>query len=655
MNIKNILRHGFVPMMALCAIFSSCSEETTSTESAKDFKSAITCEVEGKNVVDVDKTVTRSALDYDKNYGMVFKWTDGDWLTVFAKDNDNNIMNFRITGGLNTTHASFTSKDFELTKGVRYYSLSKSEQQAERDNFSIPSQNNISLNFAGQVQKGNASPAHLGKYDFMSASSICEENDNVHFSFKHLGATLRMYIYADDAVSTEFKKCKFSEVEVYDSEHKFVQPKRTFSFAAGTTSEGYSSVWPDITPEGLDRFTLTLKNEAGTGDLDPNTTFADGSKATNPYSDIVAYMEVPPFDFTGKTIVVMLKGKYYDEPSSPGTDISFVGTRAGLNVESGNAYKLNFLMKKPDVFNVALKINHKWQWGNDVDITRATTTGDPGYDDDIQLPSHIYYIYCVDEKVRAVQQKLDNIEETTAKTVNSIIYDSSEEAKKPEKHWTTDEAKAISTFIHTLTFAKAVGEADNAKRHLYVVASTQPLTIDVAENDDEETVVRALQYSIQGTGEAAQIFMRDLYSTPYASDATFPGNLTDPMQDVFLYHVAAKVDVKWNSTTTLTGNVSVNHVKNENLSLFMPTTNTYGSIDGEGVFTPDGSYSPSATIDPGMAKNGRYVFYLPQFANPNCTYSVTIGSTTGKIGNIKFTPVTTNGFTSWLRTQVKQQ
>ena len=124
--------------------------------------------------------------------------------------------------------------------------------------------------------------------------------------------------------------------------------------------------------------------------------------------------------------------------------------------------------------------------------------------------------------------------------------------------------------------------------------------------------------------------------------STFIGALKDPYQDVILYHVAAKVDLKWNSSAMLpiTGEnafVKVNNVKNSGLSLFKPTTNTYET----------GSYNVKAPIEEDTWLNGRQVFYLPQFANSNCTYNVKIGDKPAE--NVTFSPATTNGFTSWLR------
>ena len=169
--------------------------------------------------------------------------------------------------------------------------------------------------------------------------------------------------------------------------------------------------------------------------------------------------------------------------------------------------------------------------------------------------------------------------------------------------------------------------------HLYVVASQTALTLsELAAGTSEETVVQALTYNLPSTG--VQTFMRDLYSTPW--DATnFVGNITDPMQDVTLYHVAAKVDLKWNSTSAIE-NVSVNNVKNSGLYIFKPTENA----------NEPGTYNASQTMDIDQQYNGRYVFYLPQFTN-NCTFNVTLGGNPEEY--ITFTPATTGGFTSWLR------
>lgn len=657
MNIKNILRQGFAPVMALCAVFASCtSNDEMNSEKSHDY-SDLSCVARDKSFVD-DADITRSSLSFAGSAGMKFAWTAGDRMTVFAKDDYKATQLYMLDSGEGKTVAQFHADNFRLKEGQRYYALSKTESDVN-SHVKTPDQNNITLDYSGQTQIGNAGTSHLGDYDFMAASAYCEDENEAHFSFTHLGSTLRLKItipaasFSEDPyLNDHYGDIEYDEIEIYDSENSFRQQSRNYSFNAGTVdSKGnYTVKWPVQTIDKMDRFTLKLKGETSGHGVKVSDAIQDGSGNTG---FLVGYIEIPPVDFTNKTIGVMLKGHYFQE--SVKKDVSLIGTRAGFNILNDKIYQINLTMKKPDEFNVTLKINHKWQWGNDVDITRATTTGDPGYDDGIELPKYLYYIYCTgnegDVKVRAVTEKLDGViaQGATAKTVNVISYTGNTEGTRPIDHWTTDDANAISTFKHTLTFPKG----DEDIHHLYVVASTQSLEMPTfTEGTSEESAVRDITYSIKESDATAQIFMRDLYSTPYASDATFPGNLTDPMQDVFLYHVAAKVDVKWNSATTLAGNVLVNSVKDSGLSLFKPTTNEYG-LDGEGNFIAptEGGYSPSATIDPGMAKNGRYVFYLPQFANPNCTYSVTIGSNTG---NIKFTPVTTNGFTSWLRTQVKQ-
>lgn len=643
----SFMRRGFISTLAVCAaLLSSCSSDSdlNSTDPISKTTNSISAESHDKNT---DAFKTRSEL-YFTSRGMSFKWTGDDELSIFAKDNYSATQLFKLKSGTGSTLAEFSSTDFSLTKDQFYFALSKSAN-TKKGETQITQLNTIYLDYAGQTQKGNANTSHLGDYDYMVAATKCEDvAEKMHFSFTHLGATLRVWMWPESSeLYNDFRATEFTEMEVYDSENSYKQPKRFFSFEAGMGADGvYRPIWPseqDITVSSP-RFTLKLENKTdNTKGIYPTDAFEDGSydNSTDASGNLLTYIEVPPVNLTGKTLGFIIKGK---KEVSTGVyeNVTYYGTTPGFNIEADNAYQCNIKLKKPTTYNVTLKINHMWQHGATEEVTRAT--GDPGLDKEIGLPAHVYYIFCVDGKVRAVKHLGTAAQELA---VNHFITSTTEGT---DWETTKTDGEYISTLkdAYKLVFNVPEQEAGIPKR-LYVVASKEAIPdskfTSVTNGASEETVVRALTYDLPASN--IQVYLRDLYSTPWQNNVTFVGNLTDPTQDVFLYHTAAKVDLKWNSAdemnvTTEDANslIKVSNVKNSNLSLFKPTTNANGS----------GSYTVTTPITYGTYVNGRQVYYLPQFSDN--TYNVTIGA---KTGNIQFKETSTDGgFTSWYRALITQ-
>ncbi|MBQ0049046.1 MAG: hypothetical protein KBT12_02225 [Bacteroidales bacterium] len=589
-NVKTI-----TTLFAALWLLVSCSNEEI--VSGEQHTSGIQGKVKPIEYVDED-VVSRSSLTFGEN-GMKFAWDEHDVLTIFPESG-----NATATYTLKTQHdalsASFENTGFTLTEGTKYYALSKVENQSKHPNWSFPSKENITVDFSGQRQTENGDNAttHLGEYDFMAACVTAEADNQADFYFKHLAFTLRMVLKdlpADVA---------FTALEVYDSENNFRQPIRHLDMTAGETTEDYMPALaePDRKDDSFisaPRFMLLLGGEEGNG----LTADAHGM--------LTCYMQLPPYDFGGKTMVFHLISKDGQH--------DYYGTYNGRKMEAGKAYQRTVGMSQATNYTLTLKLNHIWQQTHAKEVTRGT--GDPGIADELGLPEHIHYVWCVGKQV---------------KQVGKITVSGNNQEK-----WITATDKSISTYATPLTFTIAPGDEDKTK-HLYVVASTVDLTtssFSSINTESSEGDVKALVYAIQGDGqEASQTFLRDLYSTPWKSSTTFVGDVTDRYQDVTLYHTAAKVDLKWNSATKMTnGNVSVNNVQSSDLSLFSPTSNAASNKK---------DYTVSAPLTTDKVYNGRQVFFLPQFAN----YNVTIGEQTS---DIEFTPPT-EGFTSWLRALIRQ-
>lgn len=624
------------------AVFTSCSTETVENENHEGSNTIKGVECSVKPIINANEvSFTRSTLTPSSS-GMDFAWEENEKVTIFNNLSNSTYAVYTLDHFTtpSKTHAIFKADGFDLKKDERYYSLSTTESKAKinSEKASIPDKNNIILSYEGQRMVSDGSYAHLGAYDYMAASALCKEDGSVSLQHSHLGLTLRFYI------SKLTPNAKYKRIEIYDSENSFLQPKRYLNLANPKWFDAdgnYSPSWEPYEKDDVEytdgpRFCLAL----GANDVQGISIASDGW--------LESYIELPPFDFTGKTMVFAL----IPADASDNTSAKKVfATYTGLNLEAGKAYQLVMEAKEFTKYDVTIKLNHDWQHGNKTDNSAKTrATGDPGYDNKLPTPQHLYYIFCVGGKVREMS---DINNSTTKYAVNHIEVDGT------NNKWLQSQDNVISTFNKQIEFTVEESEkAASVTKNVYIVASdivlndaTNGINIfsSIANNTDESTV-KSIVYSVKGANASCtaldntQTFLRDLYSTPLptSSSEVFVGKLTEPYQDITLYHTAAKVDLKWNNetSTALSGNVSVKNVKDTGLYLFKPTENAYES----------GSYTVSAPITTGTMWNGRQVFYLPQFANPNCSYDVTIGANTHTGANkVTFTPSTANGFTSWLR------
>lgn len=670
---KNIKTYSqlFFTALTICAAVASCSteEDLPGGEGQKENNSELTVDVKGKVF---ENDMSRSTLTFGK--GMEFAWEEGDQMTVYAKGDNNATQLYKLIEGANQPKAKFSAENFRLKKDQMYYAFSMIEKN--NSHVTTSNQNNITLRYDGQTQIGNADTKHLGAYDFMASAVVCQMENSAHFEFSHLGSTMRFVMLfntsaltnatADEIAAlnleednTSMRKTRFTEVELYDSENSFYQTERYFSFETGTDGDTYTAKWPvQELNKVADRFKLALKNQ---GELtDPAAlkgvsrfdAFQDGSTTEQANHPLIAYMEIPPVDFSNKKIIVSLKGYYekYEGGAWKQYPVSYLGTynqgfKAGSdsrNVTAGGAYQLKFNMEKPKDFKVTLKLNHMWQHGNTLDQSKAT--GDPGNDKTIYKPTHIYYIYCYDGKViKPTTGATDCLTHISGATWTTQLSDGTYISTFTGGADSTPAVITLQKPEHDSTHPNTHG--GDCKYHLYVVASKEELDL-TANVGEAESDIQGKLYDLPASG--VQTFMRDLYSTPW-QETGFVGNLTDPIQDVMLYHVAAKVDLKWNSATAVKS-VTATNVKNEGLYIFKPTENIFNGGD---LIT---RYNETFPLTDNVEQwyNGRYILYLPQFKtneNNNCYYRVGLNETEY---DITFTPSTTGGYTSWLRWLKKQ-
>lgn len=608
----------FTFIIALSSVMAACTSEEIGTQpdNPTPLSDEIVCIAEPK-VFEGD-IESRSKISFDSQKGMLFSWENTDQLTIFPKEDPNTKAIYTLNSLSETSpnKAHFKSTSLSLAPGKTYYCFSKvTEDDAS---FNIAKMDEISVSYSGQRQLESGSSTattenketvfgHLGKRDFMAATGECEQTDMVSFQFKHLGYTLRMVLMG---LPTDQK---FKRIEVYDSEDTYRQPKRILNF--DTNPEAWLSVnMEDDANKNAERMMLYLgpdtnensKNNDDVG-ISPNS---DGT--------IVAYMELPPFDFTGKELVVKLVNAKDD-------GANYYGSYIGRPFEAGKAYNRAFVMNLVDKFEVSIKVDYNWYYGN----LASRAIGDPGYEEKFEAPKYIYAFFCVNGKVEDV------------KNITEI----------PSTDW-SDPYQSDVAFSKTITYNKKlvfkpndINESNSAR--LYIMASRTPYTHGItAENNKTEDDVKKLMYDIPA--EESQLFMRDLYSTPWEDNSNFIGWLKDPISTVTLYHVAAKVDNQWNNTTTtaLSGNFTITGVQSNNLSIFQPTAN------GTSPFTGTTTTSVSTPITGASAWNGREYFYLPQPSDGK--YNIGIGgkSYTGFDFNDPNTITKAGGYTSWLRSQI---
>lgn len=552
---------------------------------------------------------TRSSFIWDADQKLyISKWQNDDVVAVFSTEKG--VAAFQLTSGQNSSTAIFTGAGFDLTENKNYYSFSHNSIVSDKSLGNATADiNAIHMTYKGQTQNGNGNSDHLGAFDYQAAAGTAGSGNHVRFNYKHLGSVIRFILTlpTESEESVTFTKLTLSDYNATTGEKKFYQPHQIVDLQS---SDGLGDVYapqlqsaelgqgetPDNTP-----FELTLK----TGSDEGITIKKSGTDAER---QLFLHMFIPSMALKGQQMKAVLE--------TTGVEKYYV-TFGATNFVQGKYYTVTKTLIPSNTIDIRLKVNPDWQLGN----TQTRAQGDPGYDKDVHAPKYLYpYI------------ALDGV------TEGSTFY-AFEKIETVSTDWTQDK-DGVYVFNKPLSYSYT--GAPIAGR-VYAIASDYQLTLSASN----ESALKELSYSIpSGSDDNPQEYMRNLYSTPLVTSDTIPFtgtvvgfNTNTPSADVTLYHVAAKVDVQWNSETALSRNVSVNDVKNTGLYYFKPTENALES----------GSYTVSEPITPGTMYMGRQVFYLPQFADP--TYSITTG--TDNTNNIQFTPSTTNGWTSWLKANIE--
>lgn len=190
-----------------------------------------------------------------------------------------------------------------------------------------------------------------------------------------------------------------------------------------------------------------------------------------------------------------------------------------------------------------------------------------------------------------------------------------------------------SIYKHTSLSANFILPTGTKSAKIYIAASYMPLTLKkngvaitklTAANNEEDV----LAITFDADGKDFQNNLQNLYSTPYKympAAAPYNGNyygtvnLKTRSVRMMLYHVAAKVDVKWNVAEDKQDDYYISYIqarqlKQKNCLLFKPTENTWTSADDAANYSVD-----LVDGDIGQQWLGRQYFYAIPYGS---TYNI---------------------------------
>lgn len=583
----------FLTVLASLATLFSCEKDGASNgkgeHESKLVVSTADFNVEGES--DIDTRSTHLWVTEGKVHTIKFGWENGDQIVVYPETEvPGSVISFN-TYALSLAQgnsAVFRGEGFDLKRGKNYYSFyPASALQVVNDKTNIP----LSYENQRQVENGKEGTlqgtAHLSQYDYQVAFSKCETDGVVNFNFKHLGAVCRVRL-AFSAFSSEKEKT-FTKFEIIDSENYNFQMMRYLDLtddqadlADYAPSLDYTKPVPQ---DGGKAYSIALH-------LGPQ----DGSGITvDPSAGelLVLYMMLPSSE--------ELKGRQLYGVLTDKGGAKYYAALNGLSITAGSYITYGKQTAPSGRLNVTLKVDKLWQFGNTTPDTRA---GDPGVNDKFDKPTHVKIYTFVDNLYKSVTELND---------INPA-------------QWVEDgEYLKYNGTIPPIDFGTGTD------LNVYIWASNENLSVtpDLSVSSSTTTDINGMTVTTTNT----QSLLKNTYSTTgQATDA-------NPVIAATLYHVGAKLDLQWNSTTKLSGTVSVNDLPTSGLKLFAPTEQATGT-----------GWSPSIDINEGNCWNGRAVFYVPQFSTP--TYNVTTG--TGHTGDIGFTAPSSNpnGWTSWFKSNI---
>ena len=287
--------------------------------------------------------------------------------------------------------------------------------------------------------------------------------------------------------------------------------------------------------------------------------------------------------------------------------------------------------------------------------TRALP-GDPGTWEEFNEPKHLYLFV-------VLQGNLDGV-------TNAVgIF---QEYQPLNGSWVKTAVNGDSVYKYAGNIQVSIPEGDRTQGAVYAATSYTPLTLDNAPTegtsygswDDAINAIKDITFTLD---DADLDSLQDIYSSPYNLTATIEGNKQyyGTVQDVtsaqpnvdnlMLFHVAAKVDLIWNVADKVQSDIRLTGITVNGLSrkgyLFRPNENT--------TPTETDKYPHSIPIHTGNQWDGRAYFYAIPYSN-GTYYPLTLDlkadgkpEKTEVALNIPYTTSTENPYTHWMRGDIR--
>lgn len=231
----------------------------------------------------------RTAIVNDTEGDLQLVWDENDTIGIFPSTGMQ--VAFPMASSAGTKNAIFDGGGWGLKTSATYSAYYPLIGQFYLDRTKIP------MIISTQVQKGNGSSSHIGKYDYMAAvNSVVNESGGVDFNFNHLVSILHMQIKMP-------KGGNYSHV-IIETSDKFVT-EATINLTDGTVTPTKQSPIQVMRLEDVE-----LDDSEGTPILE-------------------IYMVIHPVDLTNQ----MLYTKIYDENNN-----CYTTTMQAKNFEAGTIY-----------------------------------------------------------------------------------------------------------------------------------------------------------------------------------------------------------------------------------------------------------------------------------------------------------------------------
>ena len=144
--------------------------------------------------------VTRSEL-YRENDAINFRWSVGDTLGIYPDEGAQAYFKIEKSQAGKLT-ATFDGGGWGLKSSHTYVAYSPYINNINLDKEAIP------LDYTGQIQVGNNTYSHLGKYDYLASDQVVPEGNNLNFTMNHLGSILLLQLTVPEA--GDFTYCTVS-------------------------------------------------------------------------------------------------------------------------------------------------------------------------------------------------------------------------------------------------------------------------------------------------------------------------------------------------------------------------------------------------------------------------------------------------------------